>query len=93
MVNLASTTRHDFHQANPKEAKLFSVCAGVPASDALRAASCFMGVAMSLCNGVGCLDEDDMRPGMACDLRDMAHAARYLLEMAQAVVDSIEVPK
>ncbi|EIT69987.1 hypothetical protein WQQ_03110 [Hydrocarboniphaga effusa AP103] len=50
-----------------------------------------MDVALSLCKGIGSLSDDDVRAGMACDLRQTAFASLFLLEMAKAVVDSIEV--
>ncbi|MDZ4077196.1 MULTISPECIES: DUF3077 domain-containing protein [Hydrocarboniphaga] len=91
MAKSAATTCFAFHQVNPEETKLFTVRPGVPASDALEAASCFMDVALSLCKGIGSLSDDDVRAGMACDLRQTAFASLFLLEMAKAVVDSIEV--
>lgn len=71
------TRKYPFLRCNLPNQDLFAVQDGIPAHDALCEASCILSVAVSLLHGI----EDD----------DEANAALYLIQMAKAVVDSIEI--
>lgn len=72
------TTPVSFFRANSQAQNLFSVVAGIPATDALSHASCLLDCAISLL-------EDDTATSAA------AEGASRLLEMAKAAIDAVEL--
>jgi hypothetical protein len=66
-----------FFTCNANQDALFSVNAGLPADEALEQAACFLASALSVMNEANVYDDSSS-----------GFAALYLVEMAQAVVNS-----
>ena len=80
--NIQGVTEHvAFFSCNPAQTNLFSVCPGVPATDALNMASSFLDVARDAAYGA----TDDGSGNSGC-------AAAYLIAMAKAVIDAVIIP-
>lgn len=75
---IRATRAHDFFSCNPEGDCLFSVRAGIPASNALESASCFLDVARS---SVRQIAEDG---GSASE-----YAADHLITLAKALIDAL----
>jgi len=76
-VRVLCTTRHGFSSFTHNN-KLFQVCGGIPAIEALEIASLYLASAHDLAVN-GTLEE--------CG--DGANAVSYLIEFAKAIVDSV----
>lgn len=71
------TSPHQFFSCNPEQDMLFAVREGLPATDALEMALCFLASAQDITEEVAQAEHDDRIWG-----------AFYLIKMAMAVVDA-----
>jgi DUF3077 family protein len=76
------TVLNPFFRSNSEGQSLFSVCQGVPATDALEQASCLLATALAT-GRVAAMGADSEGTG------EVMWAAVHLMEAAKAVVDSV----
>ncbi len=83
------TGRMNFWPTFGNESQLLSANSGIQSDRALENASNLLSVAHDLCRGVAALGAEEVTINTACDLRSSAQAATFLIEIAEAVIDSI----
>ena len=88
---VVTTQPMQFWQVNAGQQMLFSVNAGVPRQDALRAASCMLDLCHELSRAIGMLSDDQLLKGTSdIDPRQLAWGVAYLSDMAKGVIDACD---